>query len=109
MIGRPGAVQERAAGGVRCRLPAAAGRASSSWAASLPMWETVATTARAYTPEYHGAANDGAVAGAHRDPRGSSASGGGWALGPPLDDEAMAELYPLLAAAQDAIGELTEA
>jgi hypothetical protein len=26
-----------------------------------------------------------------------------------LDDEAMAELYPLLAAAQDAIGELPEA
>ena len=31
------------------------------------------------------------------------------ALGPPLDDQAMAELYPLLAAAQDAIGALAEA
>ena len=31
------------------------------------------------------------------------------ALASPLDDEAMAELCPLLAAAQDAIGELAEA
>jgi hypothetical protein len=31
------------------------------------------------------------------------------ALGPPLADQAMAERYPLLAATQDAIGELAEA
>jgi hypothetical protein len=31
------------------------------------------------------------------------------ATSPPLDEQAMADLYPLLAAAQDAIGELAEA
>jgi hypothetical protein len=31
------------------------------------------------------------------------------ALGPPVDEATLAELYPLLAAAQDAIGELAEA
>ena len=31
------------------------------------------------------------------------------AASPPLDEQAMAELYPLLTAAQDALGELAEA
>jgi hypothetical protein len=31
------------------------------------------------------------------------------ALGPPVDEATLAELYPLLTAAQDAIGELAEA
>jgi hypothetical protein len=51
---------------------------------------------------------DRALARARRDPRRLARLEAAAALGPRLDDEALAELYPQLAAAQDALGRLAE-